>query len=179
MNEDKKFLREEEDADAGWLITSQMSFSMHSGCLTVNPGCLTNSPVPLTISPGLLTAGSGFLTAGSGCFTTNQLSLTMTSGPLTKSSGWVFFEIKGMVFSVLYWFTGGVCHFLCLETKKVTKENSRTKEWLRPFVRPTHQWQMWRRSFVWAWQMSGAINWRLCFMKCREPGGAVFRLVFI
>ena len=102
-----------------------MSFSMHSGCLTVNPGCLTNSPVPLIMSRGLFTAGSVFLTAGSGCFTTNQLSLTMTSGPLTKSSGWVFFEIKGMVLSALYWVTGGVCHFLCLETKKVTKHACR------------------------------------------------------
>ena len=98
-----------------------MSFTMHSGCLTVNPGCLTNSPVPLIMSRGLFTAGSVFLTTGSGCLTTIQGSLNMTSGPLTKSSGWVFFEIKGMVFSVLYWFTGGVCHFLCLETKKVTK----------------------------------------------------------
>ncbi len=32
-----------------------------------------------------------------------------------------------------------ICHFLFLEKKKVTKENSRTKEWLRPFVRPTHK----------------------------------------
>lgn len=120
-----------------------MSFTMHSGCLTVNPGCLTNSPVPLTMSPGLFTVCSVSLTTGSGCLTANQGSLTMTPGPLTAgsgsltvnsgrltanpgslttSSGWVFFEIKGMILSVLYWFTGGVCYFLCLETKKVTPD---------------------------------------------------------
>ena len=123
-----------------------MSFTMHSGCLTVNPGCLTNSPVPLIMSRGLFTAGSVFLTTGSGCLTTIQGSLNMTSGPLTAgsgsltvnpgrltanpgslttSSGWVFFAIKGMVLSALYWVTGGVCHFLCLETKKVTKHACR------------------------------------------------------
>jgi hypothetical protein len=124
-----------------------MSFTMHSDCLTVTPGCLTNSPVPLTMSPGLFTAGSGCLTAnqlsltttlgvftaGSGSLTVNSGRLTANPGSFTTSSGWVFFEIKGMVLSVLYWFIGYVCHFLCLETKKVTKENSRQKQKLRCF----------------------------------------------
>lgn len=55
-----------------------------------------------------------------------------------------------------------VCHFLCLETKKVTKENSRTKEWLRPFVRPTHPWQVERRSPLLNPPPEGR---RTCFLK--------------
>ena len=70
---------------------------------------------------------------------------------------------------------GNVCHFLCLETKKVTKENSRTKEWLRPFVRPTHLWQVRRRSFVLTRWMSEAIDARFRCVIFEDTGGAVFR----
>ena len=98
---------------------------MHSGCLTTNPGCLPNSPMPLTMSPGALTGGQVSLTASPGCLTANWPSLTMSPGPLTAgsgsltvnsgrltanpgflttSSGWVFFGVKGVIFSALYGF---------------------------------------------------------------------------
>lgn len=71
----------------------------------------------------------------------------------------------------------GVCHFLCLATKKLTKENSRTKELLRPFVRPTHLWCEGKRKYrlhsCCEQQGGGCAG-----VVCGASGCAVFRLVF-
>ena len=45
---------------------------------------------------------------------------------------WIVFAAGGLLGSITI---GSICHFLCLETKKVTKENSRKERWRPvPFI---------------------------------------------
>ena len=75
-----------------------------------------------------------------------------------------------MGWKLLIWFC--VCHFLFLETKKVTQEKSRQTRWLRPFYAHSYYFKgcLWMQAFaiprplfhwglvlfVWALVMSGA-----------------------
>jgi hypothetical protein len=65
--------------------------------------------------------------------------------------------------------------FFVLKQRKETKENSRTKEWLRPFVRPTHRDSDFLESVYWFCSDSAILR----FVLCGDTEGADFFAWFV